>query len=99
MNLNGIIYLKNRKKQKAILMHKSINKTTPYYLQEMFTFNENVYDLRDSDNKLIIPRPRTEYLKRSFSYSGASLWNSLPGSLRSATNLTSFKAGLNVFFK
>ena len=57
----------NRKKQKAILMHKTIKKMTPQYLQEKFTFKENDYSLRDSDNKLIVPQPRTEYLKRSFS--------------------------------
>ena len=57
-------------------MHKTIKKMTPQYLQEMFTIKENDYSLRDSDNKLIVPQPRTEYLKRSFSYSGALLWNS-----------------------
>ena len=57
-------------------MHKTINKRTPQYLQEMFTFKENAYRLRDSDNKLLVSQRRTEYLKRSFSYSGASLWNS-----------------------
>ena len=35
----------NRKKQKAILMHKTIKKMTPQYLQEMFTFKENDYSL------------------------------------------------------
>ena len=73
-------------------MHKTINKRAPQYLQEMFTFKENAYSLRDSDNKFIVPQPRTEYLKRSFSYSGASLWNSLPGSVRSMPSLSSFKA-------
>ena len=28
--------------------------------------------------KLLLPKPRTDYLKRSFSYSGAHLWNNLP---------------------
>ena len=87
----------NRRKQKAILMYKTINQRTPQYLQEMFTFKENAYSLRDSDNKLIVPQPRTEYLKRSFSYSGVSLWNSLPGSLRSMPRLSSFKKGLDAF--
>ena len=36
------------------------------------------YDLRNSFHKLMLPRPRTNYLKQSFSYSGALLWNSLP---------------------
>ena len=52
----------DRMKQKAILMHKTIYKRTPQYLQEMFNSNEHVYNPRDSDNKLIVPRPRTDYL-------------------------------------
>ena len=88
----------NRKKQKAILMHKTIKKMTPQYLQEMFTFKENDYSLRDSDNKLIVPQPRTEYLKRSFSYSGALLWNSLSGSLRSMSSISSFKNCIDEFY-
>ena len=31
----------NRKKHTAILMHKTIKKMKPQYLQEMFTFKEN----------------------------------------------------------
>ena len=28
--------------------------------------------------QLLLPKPRTDYLKRSFSYSGVHLWNNLP---------------------
>ena len=61
LNWNRIFI--NRRKQKAILMHNTIYKRTPLYLQEMFTFKENNYNLRDSDDKLIVRRPRTKYLK------------------------------------
>ena len=54
--------------QKAVLMYTTINKCTSPYLQEMFTFIDQAYDLRDSDNKLHVPQPRIEYLKRSISY-------------------------------
>ena len=47
----------------------------------MFSPSESVYNLRDSCGKLYVPKPRTDYSKRSFSYSGASLWNGLPESL------------------
>ena len=47
--------------------------------------------LRDSENKLNIPLPRTNYYKNSFSYSGAILWNSLPCNLREAESLGQFK--------
>ena len=80
--------------KKTVLMHKTTDKCRSPYLEEMFTFEDQVYDLRDSHNKLNVPRPRAEYLERSLSYSGASLCNSLPGSLRSMSNLNAFKKTL-----
>ena len=71
-------------KQKAILMYKVNNNCAAQYLQQLFTPKVSNHDLRNSLNKLSVPKPRTDYLKRSFSYSGASLWNSLSGQLRSA---------------
>ena len=38
---------------------------------------QNRYNLRNSEYDLTIPKPRTEYLRRSFKYSGAMLWNDL----------------------
>ena len=84
----------NRDKQKAIFMFKTLNGLTPQYLEEMFSSRIGHYTLRDSNRKLFIPKPNTDYLKRSFSYSGASLWNSLPESLRLSPSLTSFKTNL-----
>ena len=84
----------NRDKQKAIFMFKTLNGLTPQYLEEMFSSRIGHYTLRDSNRKLFIPKPNTDYLKRSFSYSGAFLWNSLPESLRLSPSLTSFKTNL-----
>ena len=36
--------------------------------------------------RLNLLKPRTNYLKRSFSYSGALLWNSLPESITTTMN-------------
>ena len=49
------------------------------------------YYFRDSDNKLAIPLPRTNYYKNSFAYSGAVLWNSLSSAARQSTSLTNFR--------
>ena len=45
----------------------------PRYLQEIFTLRVSSYELRDFENKLFVLKPRTDYLKRSFGYSGAVL--------------------------
>ena len=41
------------------------------------------------------PIPSTNYLKRSFSYSGAMLWNNMPKSLKSAVSVNHFKQLIN----
>ena len=67
----------------------------PQYLQDLFSLRSCPYSLRDNENKLFVPEPRTDYLKRSFSYDGAVPWNSLPTQRRSAQSLSVFKGGLD----
>ena len=76
------------------MVYKSLNGLTPNYLSSKFILRSDVitsYHLRDSENKLAIPLPRTNYYKNSFSYSGAVLWNSLTSAARQATSLTNFR--------
>ena len=54
-----------------------------------------MYNLRDSEIKLDLPKPRKNYRKRSFGYSGAVLWNSLPLSLRKLDSIGRFKGELH----
>ena len=70
-----------RQKLKAKMVYKSLNDLAPNNLFSKFIHRYDVitsYNLRNSDNKLAIPLPRTNYYKNSFGYSGAVLWNSLP---------------------
>ena len=52
------------------------------------------YTFRDSENKLAIPLPRTNYLRNSFSCNGAVLWNSFPQNIRLAESLNNLKTTL-----
>ena len=52
------------------MMFKSMNGLAPEYRQSLFSQRRLVYNLRDSEGKLTLPKPSTNYLKRSFSYSG-----------------------------
>ena len=49
--------------------------------------------------KLNLPKPNTNYLKKSFSYSAASQWNNLPNNLRTIESLRSLKEKLVDFMK
>ena len=65
--------ISNREKHKAILVFKSLRNLAPVYLRQMFCEFSANYDLRNSINKHALRKARIEYLKRSFSYSGAAL--------------------------
>ena len=57
-----------RLEQKSILMYKTLHGMTPDYLRSRFVYRDNAraYRLRNTENKLVLPQPRTDYLKRSF---------------------------------
>ena len=73
-----------RKIHKAVMVYKSLN-----CLARSDLFNS--YNLRDSENKLAVPLPRTNYYRNSFCYNGAVLWNNLSSDVRQAKSLTSFR--------
>ena len=84
--------------QTSILMFKCINGIAPDYLKQLFSFNKyNVYNLRRSIFDVIVPRPKTETLKRAFSYNGAATWNKIPTSVREAPNILTFKRNVKFF--
>ena len=47
--------------------------------------------LRNIDTDLALPRPYTNFLKHSFKYSGAMLWNNLSYKAKTAQSLLDFK--------
>jgi len=59
-----------RKKQKLKLMFKTLNHQSPQYLKGLFKPFSTDYGLENSDDKLALPKPRTEFLKRSFATVG-----------------------------
>jgi hypothetical protein len=76
------------------------HKANPYVykcinnLCSMFnSINENCpYGLRSATlNNLQVPRPKSEYFKRTFLYSGTNLWNSLPSNIKRLNNEICFK--------
>ena len=70
---------------------ESYNGLAPVYLQDLFSERHTDYDMRDSLRKLNLLKPRTDYLKRSFGYSGALLWNSLPENIGAIRSIRQFK--------
>ena len=81
--------------QKAIQMYKIFNNQAPDYLNDMFIPTSEIHPrcLRSSTNcQLYLPRPNTENYKRSFTYSGSNIWNSLPANVKTAQSVQTFKS-------
>ena len=62
---------------RTMMVSKSLQGLGPEYLSSKLERSETAYNLRDSENKVNVPLPRTNYYQSSFSFSGAVLWSSL----------------------
>ena len=60
---------KIRKDHTALNLKESFKKRNEY---------QNIYNLRNNDKNITLPKPKREFLKRSFKYNGARIWNNLP---------------------
>ena len=79
-------------------MFKTINGLTPTYLQNLLSTRSTQDNLRDSEAKLELPMPPTNYGKRAFCYSGALLWNNLPIVLQKSDSLGYFKREIDKLY-
>ena len=82
-----------RKKAKAKIMYKILNKMGPKSLANLFSHKSEKtdYNLRGISSNLCPPKPRTNNMKNSFMYDGAKLWNSIPEDIRKSKSLSSFR--------
>jgi exonuclease III len=81
----------------ACLCHKIIGREAPAYLSELFEIYVPARSLRSSSDGRIFRIPsynRKQHGSRAFSHSAATLWNSLPFSLRHAPSFLIFKSAL-----
>ena len=70
------------------------------YLQDLFSISHSTpYNLRDSEIKLDLPKPRTNYCKRALGYRGALEWISQPVNLWKLDSLVCFKGDIDELYK
>jgi hypothetical protein len=91
----GLSSLLNRRdKITAKLVHQCIFKTAPILMQayiERSATTARAYE----EYRVKVPNPiRTNLLKNSFSYRGASLWNTLPSEIRSTESMGRFRTAV-----
>ena len=87
----GILPLKEKLMfNKAVLVFKACKNLAPPYLKTALYLP----NIRATSRYINLPKPRTDLFKISFSFSGASLWNTTPNKIKSCNSLTSFKTRL-----
>jgi hypothetical protein len=76
-----------------LMMYKILNNMSPVYLRDHFkmSFTDQAYSLRNRKLCLILPRAQTEFLKKSFAFSGTKVWNELPEEVKCSNSLQIFK--------
>ncbi len=68
--------------REEVMVFKALRKMTPTYISDLFhTCHNDTYTLRSNDRKLYLPKPKTNFLKKSFLYRGATAWNNLPNEI------------------
>ena len=78
------------------MVHKILNGDVPKYFRNYFNRVSEVHThaTRGSTTDFVPPRVRTNLGKDSFFYTGAALWNRLPGALKVVGSLGNFKKAL-----
>ena len=86
-----------RAQSTARLMYKVLHNMAPTKLNEIFNMSNTVHghNLRGSNSTLFLPRPKTEYLKKSISFRGPKIWNSLSEQARNSESLSIFNANIS----
>ena len=93
----GLLPLKEKLMfNKAVLVFKAYKNLAPPYLKQLFFICSNI---RATSRFITLPRPRIDLFKTSLSFSGTSLWNTIPKRIKSCNSLTSFKTQLYKWFR
>lgn len=83
----------------VLLVYKVMSYQQPIYLYELFNRmgSGHTHDTRNN-MQLIVPRHRSDALRRSISVRGARIWNGLPDAVRCSATLSAFRNGAKGFF-
>ena len=67
---------KRRDEQTLSYVTKALSNLCPENISEMFKLsNSDSYNLRSNNNKLMLSKPKTNSMKRTFGYAAARVWN------------------------
>ena len=70
----------------------------PSSLSNMFQKTSEVHkhQTRQAKHDFLLPKPKTNYLKKAFSYRGAVAWNNLTSAGKNSDSVNAFKPKLKI---
>jgi hypothetical protein len=79
-------------------MFKAKHNMLPNCLTELFITSNEIhnYNTRQSEFNFALPKPKTNFMKKSFAYRGAETWNNLSADIKAKTSISTFKNSLTV---
>jgi hypothetical protein len=98
-----LLTINRRKKLKSIFIYKILNnETAPNLKENVLKISDCpiIHQLRNSQTELVLPFPKSEFKKKTFSYSGATLWNNLPITAKQSNSMHGcFKRLMKLHFR
>jgi hypothetical protein len=83
----------------AQLMFRCLSSQAPSYLSQLFSSTSNSHNTRSSSTYQInLPPVKSSFGQRAFSFSGASLWRSLPPGTRCSSKYSDFTKLCTLFY-
>ena len=76
-------------------MYKIVNRNMPPTITDLFPYRQYVYGLRKTTLQLEVPKPTTNFKKRSIAYRSSKLWNSLPTDVKQSISFAAFKVAID----
>ena len=86
------------KQQLLFFSYKHYYNLLPKEMQSLLIKTSHSYELRDKIT-YVVPKPNTEYLKKSISYQAVTLWNSVDKELKSTNSLARFKKAVKALYQ
>ena len=96
-----LLTINRRKKLKSIFIYKILlNETAPNLKENSLKISDCpiIHQLRNSQTELV-PFPKSEFKKKTFSYSGATLWNNLRITAKQSNSMSCFKRLMKLHFR
>ena len=88
-----------RDKQLLYVMYKIVNGNMPINITNNFSYRQYLYGLRKTTLQFDVPKPSTNFQKRSLAYRGSKIWNSLPSNVKQSVSLAAFKTATDRVYK